>query len=186
MYPELTNLLPQKRIRSLRYEYFIRLATVAVNLLVVVVGASVALLVPAYLYMNQQVSTRQARIDSLTTSLAASQGKQANVRLAALTANATYLARLATTPSVTAAMRAVLAVPRSGIVLSAFTFMPPSKAGSGKMTLTGTATTRESLRAFNQLLGDLPFVSSADLPIGVYAKINDIPFSIMLTGPFML
>jgi len=186
MFPELTNLLPQNRIRALRREYFVRLATIAVNLLIVVMGASVALLLPSYIYMNQQVSIRQARLDSLTASLATNQGKEANVRLAALAANATYLARLATTPSVTSAMRAVLAVPRLGIVLTAFTFMPPSKQGPGKMNLTGTATTREALRSFDQALGDLPFVTTADLPIGVYAKVSDIPFSISLTGPFVL
>ena len=186
MFPELTNLLPQNRIRKLRYEYFIRLATVAVNLLIVVMSASVALLVPSYGYMNQQVGARQARLDSLAASLATNQGKEANVRLVTLTTNATYLARLATTPSVTAAMRAVLAVPRTGIVLTAFTFMPPSKQGPGRMSLSGTASTREALRAFHQALGELPFVTTADLPIGVYAKVSDIPFGITLVGPFTL
>jgi hypothetical protein len=50
------------------------------------------------------------------------------------------------------------------------------------MEITGVADTREDLRGYDAALSALPYVSSVDLPISVYAKSSSIPFSISLTG----
>ncbi len=185
MHTELTNLLPLERIRSAKREYFMRLATVALFALTAVVLGSGALLIPSYLYLNQEIGVRQARLNELDTLLVASKGGETSARLTTLNENATYLARLQTTPSATAVLRAVLAAPRTGIVLSGFTFSPSQKGADARATLTGVATTRETLRAYVEQLSALPFVSNADLPISAYAKESAIPFTITLTGPLM-
>jgi len=147
----------------------------------VMLGSSV-LLVPTYLYLNRDISTRQSHVAQLDASLGLAHGKETTAQLNDLTSTATYLARLASTTQATAALRMALAVPRPGIVLTGITFQPPVHANDGKMTLNGTATTREALRAYNDALSALPSVSSVDLPISAYAKDKDIPFTITLTG----
>jgi hypothetical protein len=185
MYPELTNLLPAERIRALKREYFIRLATVGVFALTTVVVASGALLVPSYLYLNQEIRARATRSTELDAKLAASQGRETNQRLTALSDSAIYLARLATTTAATAALRGVLGVPHTGITLTGFVFTPSTQGANGKMILTGMATTRETLRAYDLALSQLLYVSNADLPISAYAKESAIPFTITLTGTLM-
>lgn len=185
MQPELLNLLPPERARATTRQYFIRLAVVAIITLAVVLIASGALLVPAYLSTTQDIADKQARSDELAAELATTKGKETNQRLAALSESATYLSRLATTTTATGALQAVLAVPRPGITLSGFTYSPPLQKGNGKMTLKGKAMSREALRAFDRALSALPFVSTVDLPISVYAKETDIDFTITLTGTLL-
>ncbi len=182
MHRELLNLLPADRARRAKRDYFIRLGVVSLVALAGVVIASGALLVPTYLYVNQQVAMRQERIATLDSELGATQGKETSKRLAALGSTAGYLARLATTTTATAALRGVLATPRAGITLSGFTYAAPAGAAKGKMSVKGVAATRESLRAYNDALTALPFVSLVDLPISAYAKERDIPFVITLSG----
>lgn len=185
MHSELTNLLPSERLGSLKREYFIRLATVAVSSIAAVVLASSALLLPSYLFLHQEIQSRQARIADLDAQLIAVGGDSASKRLAVLYENATYLTRLATNTTATGALGAVLAVPHTSIALTGFSFAPPLTPGKGRMTLSGIASTREVLRAYVLALGALPFVTGVDLPISVYAKESSIPFVITLTGPFL-
>lgn len=185
MQPELTNLLPPERLRALRRDYFMRLATVGIAALSAVVIGSGALLVPSYLFLNREVRSRETQLHALDEQLVSAQGKQTNMRLSALSDSASYLARLATTSSATAVLRGVLSVPRSGITLNGFTYTPPAKATPGKLSLKGVASTRETLRAYDEALAALPFVTNADLPISAYAQDSDIQFTIALTGSLL-
>lgn len=182
---ELTNLLPEERIRSLRRVYFIRLAVVAILLLSGVILVHAVLLLPSYLYLRNQVGERNASLTALTTTLAGSEEKEISARVAALSEDSAYLARLSSVPKASAAIRAITALPRSGIRLTGFSFAPKVGAET-TMSVSGVATTREALRTFEQSLADQPFITSADLPISAYAKERDIPFTISLTGPFTL
>lgn len=179
---ELTNLLPPERKRALKREYFIRLATIAVLALSAVGFGSGALLAPSYLYLTHEIQAKETQLHDLDAKLAAAHGQEASLEFASLTQTAVYLSRLSSTTVATAAMRGVLSVPRTGIVLSGITFLPPAHGNDGKMSLTGTAATRETLRAYDAALSALPYVSNTDLPIGAYAKDSDIPFVITLTG----
>ncbi len=181
---ELTNLLPPERIKRWKNEYFVRLATTAFLALTGVVVAGVALLVPSYLSLHLETKAQQARIQELDATLATSNGKETTARLAALNSSTTYLARLATTTTATNAVRGVLSAPRTGIILTDFTYTPAPPTG-GKMVLTGVAATREHLRAYKMALSALPFVSAVELPISVYAKESNIPFTINLSGSLL-
>ena len=182
---ELTNLLPEERIRSLRRIYFLRLAVVAVLLLSGVTVVHGVLLLPSYMYLRNQVGERAASLATLTTTLAGSEEKEISTRVAALSQDSAHLARLSSVPKASAAVRAIAALPRSGIRLTGFSFAP-KESGVAAMSVSGVATTREALRIFEQSLADQPFVTSADLPISAYAKERDISFTISLTGPFTL
>lgn len=182
---ELTNLLPEERIRSLRRVYFFRLGVVAVLLLSGVTIVHGVLLLPSYMYLRNEVEERAASLVALTTTLAGSEEKEISTRVAVLAEDSAHLARLASVPKASAAIRKITALPRPGIRLTGFSFVPKEGTES-TMSVSGVATTREALRTFEQSLADQPFITSADLPISAYAKERDISFTITLTGSFTL
>jgi Tfp pilus assembly protein PilN len=182
MYPELTNLLPARRIRAFRRGYFIRLAVLLLVMLSGITILSAGLLAPSYFYAHGEIARQTQQLNGLDASLQTSEEKQVRVRLAQLADNVTYLDRLATTTTASAAIGALLQVPHAGISLSGFTFAPPSGIATGRMTLSGVAASRDALQAYALALGQLPFVSKADLPISAYAKDTDIQFTITLSG----
>lgn len=183
MEPELTNLLPKDRCRALRQLYFMRLAVVSLIVLSGVAIVHGVLLLPSYLYLRNQVEGREASLARLTTALAGTEEQGISMRVASLAADSAHLARLSTVPKASAAVSAILTLPRSGIRLTGFSFAPETEGAT--MTVSGVASTREALRRFEQLLAAEPYVKTADLPISAYAKESDIAFTITLTGPLM-
>jgi hypothetical protein len=181
---ELINLLPPERKRAFRRDYFYRLGTVALLLLSALVIIHGIMLLPTYLYLQAVEKTRAAELANLNEQLADAEQDGTSARLAALKADATHLSRLADTGTASAAVRMVLDVPRSGIAIQNISFTPPSAttAADGKMAISGTAATREALRAYSLALSSVPFISKVDLPISAYAKDIDIDFTVTLTG----
>lgn len=183
MYPELTNLLPKSAVDRLRQSYYLRLATVAGVLIVFVILVHGMLLIPSFLYARSQVAVAEDQISRLTAQLETSEGKVVEDRIAGLRADVEYLSRLSALSTGSSAVRGVLGVSRSGVSLSGFTYAAPDAATSSpKMTISGTATTRDSLRQFAQSLQSVPGVESAELPISAYAQETDIPFTVTLVG----
>jgi len=182
MFPELTNLLPRSSIRAFKRGYFLRVGTLACVLLTGLVVLHGLLLVPSYIYAHGEAKREATELATLNASLHTAEEAQVRARLTVLSGNITYLNQLATTSAASAALRAVLSVPRAGITLSGFTFTPSAGKVLGTMSISGTATTRDTLRAYALALGALPFVTNADLPISAYAQDSNIPFTITLTG----
>lgn len=181
MSSELTNLLPEERERALRREYRFRLGTLAALILTLAIAIHAALLLPSYLYLADAVDLQDAHLSGIAADLASSEEASMNARLAALDADAGRLLTLSSSTSATGVIKAILAVPHLGITLTGFSYSAP--APSGRLTLTGSAATRESLRQFAAALAALPYVTKADLPLSAYAKESDIAFTITLTGP---
>lgn len=180
MTAELTNLLPPDRQLAARREYLMRLASVACGLLTLLALALGAMMVPTYLYLSDRVALAHARLAELDAALASSGEGELSSRVSGIKADVARLATVYAAPSSAAAMRAVLLVPSEGIALGGITFSAPSP--EGRMTVTGTAATRESLRQYALALSALPFAKTADLPLSAYAKESEIPFTITLTG----
>lgn len=179
----LTNLLPTERQDRLRREYFYRLAVLGVAALTLLALLHGAMLIPSYGYLREQLAVRQSYADQLAAALEAAEERSVDARISALKDDAAHLLTLAAAPSTSAALRAVLAVPRSGVALSGFSYAPPV-ASEGSMTIRGTAISREALRSYHVALSALPGVASAELPIGAYAEETDITFAMTLTGSF--
>jgi Tfp pilus assembly protein PilN len=182
MHSELTNLLPHDRRKTLERAYLFRLVTVSTLMLSFIIISSGALLVPSYWFERQQSNLSKQELEKLNSSLSLSGGKEVASRFNALSLDASYLARLATTSSATGAISGILAIPRSGITITGMSYSPATRGADGKMILTGNATTRGALHAFIDALGKQPFITTADLPISAYAKEKDIDFSVTLTG----
>lgn len=184
---KLINLLPAERVQAFQRDYFLRLGTVGMMLLILLTIIHGVLLFPSYFALSQKRDAKVLELRLLDAGIAGSKEEEIRTRLDALKENATYLARLDQTSSVSAAMRAVLQTPRSGVLLTSFTFTPASSVGGdGKMSVSGVASTREALRSYNRALSALPFISRVDLPIGAYAEETDITFTVTLVGAFTL
>lgn len=184
MSTELTNLLPSERRHAIRREYLLRFSTLtlaAVGVLAIVHGL---LLVPAYAFVKDQVVVQEKRVQALSEERAVSGFTDLSERIRAFSERATNLQELRTVPSASEAVRAVLGVPHQGITLHSFTLGALKQGEAGRMSVSGTAATRESLRAFDGELSKLPFVTATDLPLSAYAKESDIGFSITLTLDF--
>ncbi len=180
---ELINLLPPDKKRSFRRSYFMRLGTVAVILIASLVVVHGVLLLPSTLYLSVSLQTAKQELAEVNAQQGANGETETNRRLAALKQSAAHLARLETAPAASAAVRAVLAVPRQGIRITSITYAPSTaSAANGSMTITGIALTRESLRSYNLALSAAPFISKADLPISSYASEANIPFTVTVTG----
>lgn len=181
-YSELSNLLPASKRRALRREYFVRLVTVAfglATLLVVVLGV---LLLPTYIYAHEEEAREQAQLSQMAASASSAEQHSVNDRINSVKADITYLGRLGAQPAASEAIRAILAVPHRGVTISGFTYTAPTPTAKAQMSVTGTASTRDTLRSYVSSLSQLPYVSNADLPISAYAKDHAIPFTVTLTG----
>lgn len=183
MMSDRTNLLPKDRLRALQQTYFLRLAVVSLMVLAGVLVVHGVLLLPSYLYLDGQVKERTSTLAHIEAQLAQNEEKEVRARIASLTADAAYLARLGEVSKASTAVSSIVAVPRSGIRLTGFSFAPTEEGAT--MTVTGTATTREALRAYESVLSEQAYITSAVLPISAYAKDSNIPFTITLTGPFL-
>lgn len=178
---ELTNLLPEERQRVIARDYYLRLATLtALIASFLMIGAGV-LLVPSYVLLTSSASSKQARLATIEASLASSHEKEISAQLALLAQNAKTLTALAENTSVTAVLRAALAVSRPGIRLTRLAYAPEKGKTAPSLTLSGVAATRDALRNYQIALQGAPFAASAMLPVSAYAKDADIDFTITVS-----
>lgn len=184
MHTELTNLVPQQTVKTFRRNYFFRLATVTTFLLCAFVVINALLLLPSYLYAQEEVRTETAQLNKVANSTATAEEQSAQTQLSNLQSEATYLSKLSNVPTSSAVIRAILAVPHDGIKLNGFEYTAPTPAvPNGTLDITGVAATRDALRSYDSALSALPFVTSANLPISDYANDSNISFDVTLTGP---
>jgi cytoskeletal protein RodZ len=183
MATELINLLPSSKRKFFRREYFIRVSTVALLLLAFVVALSGVFLLPTYIFLNQEVSSENFQLQRLSKSQT-TQEQQEQAESTALQSEATQLSKDGSAPTASALIQTLLAVPHAGIAILGFVYTPATGSQKGTMAITGVASTRETLRNYDESLSSLPFVSNADLPISDYASESNINFTITLTGSF--
>ncbi len=179
MSANLTNFLPRERARSVRGEYRFRVATLAAILLAALVLVHGILLIPAYLYLSDKADAEAARLAELSSGERDGTAGVA-ARAKALEQDSARLLVIASSTPASDLVAAILAVPRTGITLTGLSY---DAGAAPRLILTGMASTRDTLRAYDLALAALPYVANAELPLSAYAKESEIPFSILLTGP---
>lgn len=162
-----------------------RLAAVACFLVALLAIVHGILLAPSYLYIKQQINLREDQLAAFAASAGKTEDKEVQGRLAVLETNAKRLIAQNERPTASAALRTVLAAPRTGIRITGFTYGPSANAEMRKMTVKGVAANREVLRSYVQVLDAIPSISTVELPISAYAKERDIEFMLTLTGTFL-
>lgn len=192
MHNEFTNLLPHERRDALRREYFMRLSVVAALLVTSLSLSAAALLLPTYLFLEKSARAKEARLANIETVRMSTDEAALSVRLAALSSNVAALQMLASAPTASAVIRGILAIPHPKIALSSVAYTPsarvePSRAGvagekrKGTLIISGTAATRNALRAYQLALQKSPLAQSAELPVSSYAADTNGAFTITLT-----
>lgn len=136
---------------------------------------------PTYVYLGTSEHSKQIRLASITSTLSSADESALSARLAALTNDASALLALQNAPSAAHTISDVLAIPRAGVTLSAFRYVPPAANVRGTLTISGMAATRDALRNYQLALQGASFIQTADLPVSAYAKDSNIPFSVALT-----
>lgn len=174
----LTNLLPSERERLLVRGYYFRISVVITVIVIVLIGVGALLLMPTYVFLTGSASDKENRLAHIKATLSSADEVALSARLSALSNDAAALIALSKKPSISVAMRMALAVPRPGVTLSGFTYTPGTTSNS--LLITGTAATRDALRAYQLALQNMPSASSVTLPVSVYAKDSDIPFTITI------
>lgn len=179
------DLLPPERRRAWRRRYFMRLGVVASYIGVALAVTAGILLVPTLVFLERAGAQAQAQLVAIESALSSYDEVQLAGRLASLSTDATVLLGLSNTPPVLGIFRKALAAPRPGITLSEFSYAAGAQSKRGILILTGVASTRNALRAYQLALAAIPGFTSADLPVSTYAKESSIPFTItvMLASP---
>ncbi|MCX6788011.1 MAG: hypothetical protein NT108_02505 [Candidatus Kaiserbacteria bacterium] len=178
---DLSNLLPPERRQALAHEYFLRLGVIVVWFMVALTSIATVLLIPTYVFLSENVHTKQAHLSAIESSFSTTGGSSFSARLLELSNNTETLAALAQTPSVSMLIRAELVLSRPGISLSGFAYTPAAGTKRGILTVSGIAQTRDALRSYQMALSSASFAQSANLPVSAYAKDSHIPFTITIT-----
>lgn len=178
---ELTNLLSPERQRNLFREHILRMCVVAVVFVIVLTLVFAILLFPTYVFLSKSYAIKESRLAGIESAVSSADGTAFSARLSALSGDVEVLAKLGSARSVSEIIRTVLAVPHSGVALSGLTYAPAAGKNSGVLTVSGTATSRDSLRNYQMALQSAPFSTSAILPVSAYAKDSDITFTITVT-----
>ena len=178
MSANLTNFLPPERIRALRGDYRLRVATLSALLLAALVLVHGILLIPAYLYLSDKAEADRARLAELSGGNGEGTASAA-ARTSALEQDSARLLAIASSTPASDLVAAIMTVPHPGITLVGMSY---DAGASPRLILTGTASTRDTLRAYDLALAALPYVANAELPLSAYAKESQIPFTITLTG----
>lgn len=173
-----TNLLPAERRLRLVREYYFRLGTIMIVLVITLIAIGGILLVPTYIFLVGTTQEKENRLAHINKTLSSADEVALSARLAALSNDAAVLIALSKKRTASEYLRSALNVPRLGVALSSFTYTPGTN--SSTLLISGTAATRDVLRGYQLALEGMPSATSATLPVSVYAKDVNIPFTITI------
>lgn len=180
---DVINFLPEDKIQAFKRMYGARVLSAVALALVFVVAAHVALLAPAYVYIHETYTSAQMQLAALQNTDQKGDSNDMVDRVAAAHKNANTLKAFLDTPQSSTFIQALLGLPSDGISLGEISVDIAETSGRAlTMRVSGVASTREALRTYHLAVSGLPFVAQADMPLSVYARESDIPFSIAITG----
>jgi len=162
-------------------DYRLRLAVVIVWILIGLVLIAAVLLVPTYVFLTKSVNAKETRLANIESALSSVDEEGLSARLTALESATAVLVALGHAPFVSAAINTALAVPRPGVVLSNFLYVPAAGTNPGTLAISGRAATRDALRNYQLALQSAPFARSAALPVSAYAPDANIAFTVTVT-----
>ncbi|HVW82785.1 MAG TPA: hypothetical protein VHC68_02465 [Candidatus Paceibacterota bacterium] len=181
MNPSSINLLPEDRARGLVRDYWLRLAALAAFVAALLVAVNALLLAPSYGIVRGGIAAKKTQLAALTAAGASSGASAFAAGLADFTARASALEALADSAPDVPLLAQVLAVAHPNVSLTGFVFASAKKGAPASVSITGTAATRDALRAYDLALAGAPFAASVELPVSSYAAESDLPFTLTLT-----
>ncbi len=177
----LLNLLPPERMQHLLRAYHVRLAVVGLLFGTSLIAVAALLLLPAYRFATDSLQAQRVLLESREAAATTAQ-PDLTERLEALEHNEKLLLALRGVPSASATIRQTLEVPHVGVRVVSISYTPPTeKQTSIALIVSGIATSRDALQAYERAFKAAPFVTSVNLPLSAYAKDTAIPFAITIT-----
>jgi Tfp pilus assembly protein PilN len=172
------NLLPLSRQKALEQEYWVHFVTVVLVALTWLVVTAGVLLIPSYVLLGTSTTVKQSDLQNIEHLLSSSDETELLGRLKKITDEAKSLRALKNVPSATHAVMTVLSVPHTGIALTGFVYVPGVGKTPRSVVVSGVASSRATLQAYQTALQSTQGISSAELPVSAYAKERAIPFTI--------
>lgn len=166
------NILPQRGLAGLKFAYRVRLAAVVLLAGAAALIAATALLIPAYLdarVLADAARAEKSRIDALN-----SESAEAEAPLIAAGERLEAYAPLLFSTSASDGIAPVLAARPQGVMLRQIRY----EQGSRSVRVSGVASTREALLAFERALRVQAAIESVTLPVGDLARSSQAPFSL--------
>ncbi len=172
------NLIPQTAKRSVVREYWTRVVSVWLFILSFVLFIATTLLLPAFITVSTQ-------IDAYTTSAEAALSEVDNYNLSSVTlvdANkqAQFILLNRDLPSYMELVKKIEFSQNDGIIINRFEFQSDGTKLK-PISISGKATTRESLAQFRETLLSDTDIETVFLPISNLAQDKDISFVITIT-----
>lgn len=177
-------MLPGDRNKLEKRKYYLRLIALTLVFASFLIIVAAVLRIPLLILEQGQARTSKGQADALSVKLASMGVNDSDSRLKVLSDNLTYLFRLSSTTSVTTTITTFTELPHPGISITGVNYTAGDKKALGKVTISGTAVSREALQKYVAALENTPLVRNTDLPISTYAKESDIPFVITVNGAF--
>jgi|JI8StandDraft_1071087.scaffolds.fasta_scaffold177838_2 hypothetical protein len=179
----LTNLLPEENIRAFAHRYYLRAGAVFLCMLSVVMAIHIGLLIPTFLYFTEDTRQKQQSLDYLNERLSRTSDKEKQALKAQVLDDAHRVLEHAPKSRSSFALVSMYDSFVSGVSVTRMS-LSYTDNGTTRMSIAGTASSREVLQQYRQALLSTPGVLSADLPVSTFAKDKDIPFEITLAGTF--
>lgn len=173
------ELLPENQKKTLKKDYFFRLATVILASVLVLSAFFAVLLLPSYFLsaVKEKAVSEEFDLTAKSKNIQKEQELQLSIRK-----SKEMLDILKTGEdkiSIKDLIFKIVEKKNSGIVIDGF-LINLSKNNKYEILITGTAQKRDNLKIFAENLRSSKEFDSIDLPISNFAKVADIDFSIML------
>lgn len=146
----------------------------------VLVVIAALLLVPTYVFLSNDVQSKQAYLANSESKGSVDRAGSAE-RLAILAKSVERIAATKDVSLLSPTVRETLAIARPGIAITNVTIVRGMGAKPSTITISGDAKTRDALRQYQLSLQGASFARSVSLPVSAYAKDVNIPFTITVT-----
>ena len=171
----MSNLLPQSTQGHNRREYYLRFAAVSLYALAVLSLVATVLLVPSYILSSakEEIAQKEQALFRERVELAA--GESVAGQIEAINARAKILSSDIGPEVAPIIEKSVLGVRPRSVMLSDIRYERDSK-GIRKVTIGGTAATRDALQQYVETLEKTGQFSSVELPLSNFVKRTNIEF----------
>lgn len=176
------NILPQTERRALQREYFWKYGAVITFLVTAVVLFVAVTLVPSYIMSNVKEEILSNQIAAAKNTVSAAEETQSTKDIRATTEQIRVLTPNAQVLNDHDVFLSIVAGKTAGIKITSFSLVRASAETA--VTVSGVASDRQTLLAFQKKLDDNVLFTSVDLPISNLTKSKDIIFTVKLKGKF--
>lgn len=171
------NLIPPPAKRALRREYWTRITTVWLWLVVLVLAVSAIFAAPSFVLVSTQLDAYEQQLQAATAAADEQDQLAAAVQQSNSEAAAAY--QLGTVTAFMPHYDAITGVQPADVTLQNFIFNREEGVITN-IVVSGSATTRRSLTSFSEALVASPYFVSADVPLADLAAQQDLSFSLTI------